>query len=336
MDISGSLIPFHLHGGDIFNALQRNRNLETFKSMIKQDNFFQKLVTKYFIENTRRVALTMIPDALFTEKQRATESKKLEHVELNLSEQQKNTIREKADELKKFQEKEHTSDASSILPGLTPADISKDNLFSIDTVRFEQLSDTGNTVIFNPQITNDIVYLSLFTEIDITKFPDEFIDYLPFFTSIVTKLGAGEYDKYKLSELIDQDTGGIQAGEELIPNLSVTTSDKSVFRFGISLESDTAFVKVDKMLHLIQTILLSGPHWNETDYIMTVLEQTYVQVSEAITSSGNAYAESLASSQHSTYHSLAERIGGLHQVQFLEKLLKHDPVKISNTLQVCL
>ena len=87
---------------------------------MKKGDFFQKLLRKYFVENSHKVTLTMSPDESYQSQLAQQEQQKLANIEKNLSEQDKQNIRKLSEDLKTHQSKKLDL---SCLPSLHLCDI---------------------------------------------------------------------------------------------------------------------------------------------------------------------------------------------------------------------
>lgn len=111
------------HDGDIAAALRTSEHVATFRKHLKEDpSYLQKVVEKYFLQNTHRLVLTMSPDEQYEAQMLAKETELVQQKLAELDEDQRKRIYDKGLEL--LSDQEQPQDVSC-LPTLRIQDISK-------------------------------------------------------------------------------------------------------------------------------------------------------------------------------------------------------------------
>lgn len=111
------------HDGDIATALRTSEHVATFRQHLKEDpSYLQKVVEKYFLQNTHRLVLTMSPDEQYETQLLAKENQLLQQKLAELSEGERKRIYDVGLEL--LRDQEQPQDVSC-LPTLKIEDISE-------------------------------------------------------------------------------------------------------------------------------------------------------------------------------------------------------------------
>ena len=113
----------YLYGGDPFNALQFDSDLEQLQSERAKGHFFENLIKKYLLENPHRVTLVLKPDPDLTAREEATEKAKLEAIKQQLSSLETEQLIRDAARLEADQNAVQNFD---ILPSLELSDVPMD------------------------------------------------------------------------------------------------------------------------------------------------------------------------------------------------------------------
>lgn len=78
------MIPFIIHGSDPTIVLKMDENFEKLRRRI-DEGLIQKLVKKYFLDNTHGVRTIVTPDNLFTDYMKVEENEFLKQAKENLT-----------------------------------------------------------------------------------------------------------------------------------------------------------------------------------------------------------------------------------------------------------
>ena len=85
------LAPYY-YGGDPYDALNFDADLEHLQKARKENRFFENLMRKELIDNTHRALLTIEPDPQLEERKRPKELDRLASIEASLTEEEKQRI----------------------------------------------------------------------------------------------------------------------------------------------------------------------------------------------------------------------------------------------------
>ena len=109
-----------LHGGDPIRFLELDAYFERLRRELGQGEFLEGKIRHYFLDNSHRLLLTLVPDQQLEEKEHMRTVGVLDRIKQNLSESQLDRIKQDAQSLQALQEKE---EEISILPTLALEEI---------------------------------------------------------------------------------------------------------------------------------------------------------------------------------------------------------------------
>ena len=199
------LAPYY-YGGDSYNSLNFDADLERLEQARKEGRFFENLIRDELLENSHRALLTVVPDPDLEERQRRNELDRLAAIEAGLNETDKQRIVAEALRLKADQDAKQDL---STLPTLELSDI---------PMKFEDVPNRETmigdaTVEFFPQPTNGVTYLDIRTDFS-TLTPEE-KDLLPLFSRVLTQSGAAGQDYVQIASRMAAVTGGVGAAAQV-------------------------------------------------------------------------------------------------------------------------
>ncbi len=294
-----------IYGGDPYRALMFDEDLKNVELERKSGRYFENLIQTQLLDNNHRATLILRPDQEKDEKDRRKEMDRLAKISNTLTEEDKGKIVKLAASLKYRQERDQDL---SVLPTLELSDVPMD---------FEDVPHTieeidGATVGWFPQPTNGIAYLSMAG--DFGGLDDRSIDMLSFFSSCLTKSGAGTSDYLEVARRITTYTGGIgthpwvrqQFGQEGILRPSFSMSGKALAR------NLVPFVQLVKDIS-------SGAKF-ERGRLKELIAQSKAQLESTIGQRGMQYAALIAASKLSGSAWIKHRIGGIPQIVLLREL----------------
>jgi presequence protease len=200
-----ALAPYY-YGGDPYDALNFDLDLERLQKARAEGRFFENLIRAELIDNMHRALLTIEPDPELEERKRRNELDRLAAIEASLSEEEKRRIVEEALRLKADQEAKQDLSA---LPTLELSDI---------PMKFEDVPSRDTRVgpaaiEFFPQPTNGITYLDIRS--DFAGLSAEDKELMPLFSRVLTHSGAAGQDYVEIASRIAAVTGGVGAAAQV-------------------------------------------------------------------------------------------------------------------------
>lgn len=307
------------HDGDPVEYMKINGQILRFKDNLRRDDkFWAKLIEKYFIKNTHKLILNMRPDPSFEDKRKDAEQQLLENKIAKLTDVDRQTVLYEGMELMKIQ---NSKDDLSVLPCLDPSkDISRD-LVNKTELKFD--SHKGIKLQLCEQPTNEVVYFRALADIgeQLSTRPD-LIDYLPIFSDVAMKLGAGRYDRLALAQRMQLKTGGLNLSFMINPSL--TESDE--FKRHMFLGAHCLTKNVEDMFELWMN-LFESIHFNQNkEHLVQLIKASASELSDSIPFHGQAYAMKRAASVLTEANQLEERLGGLTYVARVKDIASKEPI----------
>ena len=199
------LAPYY-YGGDSYNALNFDADLERLEYERKQGPFFENLIRTEFLDNTHRALLTVVPDPDLEERQKRKELDRLAAIESGLTDADKARIVADAKKLKDDQEAKQDL---STLPTLALSDIP----MKFEDVPSLDIQIGRARVEFYPQPTNGVTYLDIRS--DFSTLTREEKELLPLFSRVLTQSGAAGQDYVEIANRIAAVTGGVGAAAQV-------------------------------------------------------------------------------------------------------------------------
>jgi Zn-dependent M16 (insulinase) family peptidase len=199
------LAPYY-YGGDSYNALNFDADLERLEQSRKQGTFFENLIRTELLDNTHRALLTVVPDSEMEERQRRNELDRLAAIEAGMNETDKQRIVEESMRLKADQDGKQDL---STLPTLALSDIP----MKFEDVPNRDVKIGSTTVEFFPQPTNGVTYLDI--RADFSTLTPEEKDLLPLFSRVLTQSGAAGMDYVQIASRMAAVTGGVGAAAQV-------------------------------------------------------------------------------------------------------------------------
>ena len=201
-----TMLPPYYYGGDSYNALNFDADLERLERAHKEGRFFENLIREELLENTHRALLTIVPDPDLEERQRRNELDRLAAIEAGMTETDKERIVAEALRLKEDQDAKQDL---STLPTLELSDIP----MKFEDVPNREMKIGDAAVEFFPQPTNGVTYLDIRS--DFAALTPEDKDLLPLFSRVLTQSGAAGQDYVQIASRMAAVTGGVGAAAQV-------------------------------------------------------------------------------------------------------------------------
>ncbi|ABK45427.1 Peptidase M16C associated domain protein [Magnetococcus marinus MC-1] len=296
-------LPATLHGGDGVAALNMDGALNTLREQAADPNLIPQLVRAWLLDNPHRVRFTLTPDGEKNKRMEAAEKARLLAVGAQLSDTQKEQLREQAVALKARQE---SKDDPEVLPKVTLADVPKDLLIPTGERASQDME-------WYTQPTNGLIYLQAFTPMP--ELEPELLDLMPLYGACVVEVGSGGRDYLQTQGLISRYTGGVGARG----SISALASDVEQYDGRFSVSSKALLRNREKMVALLQETL-SAPRFDELSRLRELVGQMRASAEMKISNGGTALAIASALKGMSPAAAMSERWGGMSSIGLLKKL----------------
>lgn len=300
--------------------------IAAFKEQFAAGGLFEGLLDKYVLNNPERLTFVMKPDVQHQSKEKEAESRLVNQLVEGLSEPALAQIEQQNGELCRAQER-HDPD-KHLLPCLSLADISKTitptpySIVEGDNIR-------GQMRVRMTAKANGLGYFKAKIPI-IAPLEDEEIALLPLLMACWTEMGVRgiPIDQFDQQVRLTCAGLGISIHQER-PNRRADESGLSLVLSTHALSANLA-----KTFDLFRMVLVET-EWHDLSRLRAQLAALASGMSNGIASSGHSYAKSRAASKLSEYRRVSELLGGLAQLDFLNKLLerKDDLEALSRRLE---
>ena len=294
-----------LHGGKPERVLRFDTDLRRLRDELSKGYLFENRIKKYFINNSHRVLLALIPDQMMEEKEKDRITKELEGIRTNLNQSDIKKIYEDTEALKKLQEEKEDV---SYLPTLEIEDIPP----SVQTVQESKTYCRGTSSCYN-QPTYGIFYFS--SAAGTGSLQNQMLHLVPFFCYAFPKTGTKSRPYTDLARLLDAYTGGFSLSSHAHTNFEGTGS---CIPF-ITLNGKCLVRNQSKMFEII-TELLYEFDFSDLERLKSLLLEYRAKMESMIVHNGHKLAISLSSRNFSTSCALNEAWHGIHQLQTIKHI----------------
>lgn len=302
-----NLTPLWNHNGDLIKSMRINEAIRKFREkMNKNPKYLQDLVKTYFVENTHKLTITMLPHEKYDHEKAVAERELLESKLKQLSKEDLDQIYIDGKILLEEQQKQVDV---NVLPTLKIEDIKEDveryNLVDVKVV------DVPLQIATEP--TNGVCYYrGILNTQDLAP---ELKSLLPLFNNIISKMGTNNYDYRNFDQLIQLKTGGLNFMNHIVEH----KNDLLEYEEGILIESYCLDQNVNDMwklwLELFNNVKLS-----EIERFKTLVKINAADLINGIADLGHTYAMSSAASLVSPVMKFKENLSGMEYVLKMKKI----------------
>ena len=316
-----SLLGTYSYGGDPYNALNFDADLEKLEQARKSGRFLENLIAAEMLDNQHRALLVLEPDVDLEERKRRRELERLAAVEATLSDQDRALIVADALRLKAEQEAKQNL---AVLPTLELSDIP----MQFEDVPSRQVRIGPATAEFFPLPTNGITYLDIRS--DFAGLSPELKDLLPLFSRLFTQTGAAGLDYVQIANRIAAYTGGIGAGPAVQPLAAIDDFLQSYLVSGRALDRNVGPF-IDLLTDLTARMEIEAKRLKE------VIDESATRLESSISGLGFQFAILRATSKLSSEGAVndgLQGIGMLHEVRRLARLSEAELAEVIARLQL--
>jgi Zn-dependent M16 (insulinase) family peptidase len=298
-----------LHGGDPLAHLAFEEPLATIKERLAADSaYFEKLITRYLIENSHRATVILRPDPAVGKQRETAEKERLAQARAAMSENDLRHVLEDTRKLKELQETPDSPEALATIPSLTLADLDREN----KTIPLAVSDAHGSPVLYHDLFTNGIVYLDV--GFNLRALPQEYLPLVTPFGRALLEMGTETEDFVRLSQRIGRKTGGI----EPTAYTSTHMRDKTGLAWGF-LRGKATTEQVGDLLDILRDVLLTVRLDNRERFRQIVLEEKAQQEAQLLPM-GHLVLQTRLRSHFSEAGWVAEQIGGTSYLFYLRQL----------------
>ena len=231
------LLKTWLYGGDPNAYLRYEDDLAKIKRGL-DENYFEGLIQKYFLDNPHKVLMTLAPDKNFAKQRDAAQAQKLAEIKAQLTPAQIQDIIDTTQKLKIRQQTPDSPEALKTIPILKREDLKKEpeNL----PLQFRDMS--GTRILLSNIDTHGIIYLTFY--FDALKVPQDKLLHAYLLTELLGNVDTKKHSYEELAILTNLNIGGFGANlradsEKDLPNSFAPRMKVIVKALGSKLEEMT-------------------------------------------------------------------------------------------------
>ncbi|ODQ81246.1 hypothetical protein BABINDRAFT_170836 [Babjeviella inositovora NRRL Y-12698] len=284
-----------------FENLKFDKNVKKFKAEYARGGLFERLIDQYLIGKPT-FTFSMKPSGKFKSDTIAEEKLRLAFKVAELNEEDKKVIYDRGLALLA---KQNEVEDVSVLPTLTMKDIPTYGDYPAIT--------TAGDVSQRITDTNGLTYFRGLKAIP--HVPAELYEFLPLFTDCLTNLGTNTKSMSDLESDMQLYTGGLSASVSVRPDpysISEPTLQFSVS--GSALNGNVA------KIFEIWSELLVDTNFRNVEKLTTLIKMMGSNNISSIAEAGHSYARNLAASELTPVKKIQDKLSGISQIQFIQKL----------------
>ena len=296
-----------LHDGDPLSPLRYEAPLARIKAAIEAGGFFEGLIRAYFLENTHRATLVLLPDSSLAERQQREEAERVRERVQYLSEGAKDALQSRAEELRRMQEAPDDPTALAAIPRLGVGDMPREN----QSLPLEKAAQEP-PLWFHDLPTSGIAYAQALFRLD--GVPAHQFPLLPLFGRALLEMGTAKRDFLDLNMTIACKTGGMDAD-----SLLLTAREDGRALPLLSVAGKAAPDTVPDLFGLLAEVLAEARFDDRERFGRMVLEEK-ARLEHALVPSGHTFVAARLRAGYSASGRLAELTGGVSHLHYLREL----------------
>ena len=298
------------YGGDPLSHLRFETILSNIRAEI-DNNFFEKLIEEYLLNNTSRGFVMLQPKQGLEKENTEKLNAKLAEIKASLSAEQLEEIKRQKEALLLRQNTPDDPADVAKIPQLELSDVDR----QAEEIPFVKIEKEGMPMVNVDVETNGIVYITVLFELQPWMQDPAMLSY---FANVLGRLDTENYTYADLSSEIDLHTGGISTG------LSVSSIYKETDRFNLHFVArvKTTLPKLEKGLELVHEIL-TKTKFDDLDRLKEIVQEYRVGLEQSLMSSGHSFARTRSASYFSRRDKYRELTGGIDHYKWLADLEKN-------------
>jgi presequence protease len=271
-------------------------------------HYLEGLIEKYFLKNTHRIDLTLMPDPELLKKEANEERKSLDKIASRLSSKEKEAIVRSSQLLKSFQNEQEKEDLSC-LPKIEIQDIGKKpKQLPLVHEKIGPFDVYSSTCFTNEILYTDFVY-------DLPQIPEEDIFFLRLFSDVLTEVGNKKRDYVRQLEYVQANLGDISCHIAIYPNVF----DSQLIAPTLRIQAKAQYRNAQKLFEIVGD-LICDTLFKEKDRLQELIEQEVESMTSHIVQNAMGYAQTLSVSGLSDATFLSQRANGIDYLWFLKDL----------------
>ncbi len=203
LELIGKSLTAFKYGTDPFDHLEIQDIFAEIKKEALEENYFEKLIQTFLLDNPASVTVTLKPDQKKLADNLKKEEGRLNKYNETLSDEEKKELVRKTTELMKSQMAPNPPEKLSLLPQLQKSDLES----NIHFYNCDILDMSGHKLMANNLNTNGISYLDVGFPVD--TIPQKYLPFTDLFATIVTEIGTKKLNYMEFAKEAATCTGGL-------------------------------------------------------------------------------------------------------------------------------
>ena len=296
------------YGGDPMTPLAFAAPLAEIQQQAAQPGYFEGHIRRWLLDNRHRSEVIMLPDAAVREELAAAEAGRLAAATAAMAESEKEAARERARELRRWQETPDTAEALATIPTLQRADLETRNR----EIPGEALDWPGARVLLHELPTNGIAYIDL--AFDLRRLPAADLPWVSLLSRAMLGMDTAREDYVRLSQRIGQYTGGVS-----IQPYTARRLDDGQPAAWLIVRGKARPQRIGELCQIFRDILLTTRFEDRERFRQLLLEQKGGKEASLIPA-GHQVIHSRLKAQYSAADWAGEQLSGLEYLFALQEL----------------
>ncbi len=294
-----------LHGSTPEKTLLFNRWIDNVKKNCRTKGYLENLIETYLIRNKHYSVVTIRPDNCFQKKEDHKNKIFMDSLLDNMDKSEMETLKEKNEKLRLYQETPDTEEAQNSIPFLTRKDVPEKVL----TIPSEKGLRDGIFWQKHEIFTNGIIYCDMAFTLD--SMEPELLIWLPLFCKTLSSMGLPDIPYDETAKLLSLHTGGFGASLEASTTLNEDQFLKVVYiRFKmLSEQAEKGMALVSRLIREID--------FSDIKRLKDLIMEIRNDIKSSIIPSGHSYAMMRSGCRFSDASALEESWYGITQLDHL-------------------
>lgn len=297
------------------SALVADKYFKEFKKHLN-DNYFEKLIEKYFINSKHYVIVTLNPSSTLEVLNEKHFKEKMAKIKASMTNEEIKNLIKQTNDLIEYQSSVDSIDNLRKLPTLDVSDIDLD----VNKLSTKVLKEENVTNILHEFNTNGIGYLNVY--FDLKSLTEDEFNYASMLPSLLIALDTKNYKASELQNFIKTYLGGINF------NISISSNKNGNYNAYLKLQSSALDENINYISKAINEIILNTIF--DEKKVSVILNQAKNNVKENIIQNGMYIAMIEAQAVDVKSAKLRSNLIGNARYEFLNKAIANVGDFISN------
>lgn len=297
------------------SALIADKYFKEFKKHLN-DDYFEKLIEKYFINSNHYVIVTLNPSSTLEAENEKHLKEKMANIKASMTNDEIENLVKQTSDLIEYQSSVDTIENLRKLPALDVSDIDLD----VNKLNTKVLKEGNVTNIIHEFNTNGIGYLNVY--FDLKSLTEDEFNYAAVLPSLLIALDTKNYKASELQNFIKTYLGGINF------NISISSNKNGNYNAYLKLQSSALDENIDYISKAINEIILNTIY--DEKKVSVILNQVKNNVKENIIQNGMYIAMIEAQAVDVKSAKLRSNLIGKNRYEFLNHAITNVGDFISN------